>query len=119
MTNPLTAVRSAVGSSLTAACPGVLVTLDPATVNPPCIMVGPVSDLTPAGPCAMDAELDVWLIHPAPASTVAVAWLESNLDAVLSALQWDDATFSIYPHPSGDMPAYQVTVTTTAERAQP
>lgn len=117
MTDTLTQVRGSVAAALQTACPDVQVTTDPATVNPPCLLVGPVTTLEPAGPCAMDAELDVWLIHPAPAGQLAVTWLEANLDAVLDALPWDDCTFSVYPHPSGDLPAYQVTVTTTAERA--
>lgn len=92
------------------------VTTDPATANPPCVVVAPWTNISPAGPCAWDADLDVWLIHPAPAGAAAVAWLESQLPAALGVVSpsaTDPAEFTTYPHQSGPLPAYRITCRTT------
>jgi hypothetical protein len=96
---------------------GYTVTIDPATVNPPCVVVGPIEDITAAGNDSWDVSVSVWLIHPAPAGTTALTWLESNLPAFLQKVApFDTCELTTYAHPSGDLPAYRVAIRTTLTR---
>jgi hypothetical protein len=93
---------------------GWTVTIDPATVNPPCAVVGPIESITTAGNTNWDIEASVWLVHPAPGGAVAFDWLEGNLPAFLSQMSpFADCELTTYPHPSGDLPAYRVAIRTT------
>lgn len=96
---------------------GFTVTLDPSTVNPPCVVVGPVESLTAAGNTAWDVEASVWLVHPSPAGATALGWLEDNLPAFLQKLApFDTCELTTYAHPTGDLPAYRVSIRTTIDR---
>jgi hypothetical protein len=91
-------------------------TTDPATVNPPCAVVGPVADLTRVSGCAWDAQLSVWLVSPAPAGAVSLEWLEQNLPATLAALDGITAVeFDTYTHPVGTLPAYRIDLAHTLD----
>lgn len=96
---------------------GYTVTLDPAAVNPPCVVVGPVEAVTQAGSYAWDIEASVWLVHPAPAGVTALDWLEGNLPAFLQKLApFDSCELTAYAHSTGDLPAYRVSIRTTIDR---
>jgi hypothetical protein len=93
---------------------GYAVTVDPATVNPPCVVVGPVEVVESAGHGAFDIQASVWLVHPAPAGTVALDYLEANLPALLSlAPEFTQVELGTYSHPVGELPAYRIKVETT------
>lgn len=98
---------------------GVPTFADPATVNPPCALVGPcvrvrVDD---TGLCLLAAEFVVWLMHPAPAGEQAITWLGDHLGAVVTALMAEGtavtADLGSYEDTSGALPAYQCSVTLT------
>jgi len=89
-------------------------TVDPATVNPPCVVVGPIEVIETAGGGAFDVQASVWLVHPAPAGTVALEYLEANLPTLLSyAPEFSQVELGTYSHPVGDLPAYRIKVETT------
>jgi hypothetical protein len=93
---------------------GWTVTTDPATVNPPCCVVGPVESITTAGTGNWDVDASVWLVHPAPGGLVAFDWLEANLPAFLEKMSpFDACELTTYAHPTGDLPAYRVSIRTT------
>ena len=99
---------------------GYNATTDPATVNPPCAVVGPVERATQAGNTNWDIEASVWLVHPAPGGQLAFDWLELNLPTFLTLLSpFESCDLTTYPHPSGDLPAYRVSIRTTIPRTLP
>ncbi len=115
MPNPFSDWRDAQAAALDMS--GYNVTIDPATVNPPCVVVGPVEELTQAGTDSWDIQASVWLVHPAPAGLTAFDWLEGNLPAFLQKLApFDTCELTTYAHPSGELPAYRVAIRTTVTR---
>lgn len=89
------------------------VTTDPASVHPPCVLVGAVTVMEAAGACAWQVELPVLLVGKAPASALNVAYLGKNLGALLTALggiaELGDVELTAVEFGGGELPAYLVT----------
>src|SRR5262245_825316 len=100
------AIAAAVGET-------IVVTVDPASVNPPCIFVDAPDQLRDA-PCGLYGEVGVWIIMPGP-GTLDV--LEPALDLVELIRPVVDLVAPItrqpyFPDPSGAtaLPAYLLPV---------
>lgn len=105
-----TEARTDVATAL--AAEGFTVTTDPATVNPPCAVVGPITNVRRETSCGYVAEVTVYLVAPAPGGATSLAWLESNLGAFLAAVRPDtetDVVLGTFSHATGELPAYQTT----------
>ena len=94
---------------------GLDVADDPKKAHAPCILVGPITDVEKAGPCAWDCTVTVWLAAPAPGDAKAVDWLAANVTDVMAACGDSNATLSTLNVGQGDLPAYELTVNITAK----
>jgi hypothetical protein len=109
----LNAVRETLGEKL--AAEGLAVTLDPRNVNPPIIVIGlPVVTGWP-GPCAIACDIDITAVAPAPGNLDAVEQLLSMVGELLGLFPQATASPSSFEtQASSPLPAYTLTVTTTA-----
>ena len=91
----------------------------PVVTNPkitalPAVIVGPPEGGERGTLGTFEVELSVWLVHPQ--NSDADGWMLDTLDRCLTACVrggWP-VTFlrTTYAHPDGELPAYQLTVTT-------
>jgi hypothetical protein len=105
-------VRDTVAGKLTAG--GVsAVTTDP-RAGLPCVLVGPVTVNTTVGVGGWSSTVAVEILHPPPGGADALAWLETQLEAVLVVYP---AAVPAYPDTvtrnDSDVPAYTLTVPVT------
>ena len=113
MTSTLTSIRQDLADVL-AATPGVpeLVTLDPATVHPPCLFVDAVRLVEPATVCPFAVYLSVWTLERAPGDhrtvTQALDTVPEILQAVFKLGELERAVeLDAYSHTTGTLPGYR------------
>jgi len=114
MASPFTAARGELVAQLQAE--GFTVTTDPGAVNPPCVVVGPVSPIVRETLCGYRCEITAYLVAAAPGGALSLGWLEESLPAFLAAVlpaADTDVTLGTYTHSTGELPAYSATYSTT------
>lgn len=113
----LNVVRTRLAADLTAT--GLHVATNPRKAHAPCVLVGPIVEVSAVGGCAWECTVPVYVVAPAPGDEKAVAWLASVLTDVLDAMAADTepATLGTYDVGQGDLPAYEITATLTANGA--
>lgn len=103
--------RAAVAATLTAA--GVPVTLTPASIDPPCVLVDlPTVERVPqGGDCVtVTVEIPIRIIGPQQGSSEQLARMLDLVEAVMVAVpRTGDATPERFETSSADLPAYRLT----------
>lgn len=109
----LSTIRADLATALAAT--GIRVSTDAKHAHAPCILVGPITEVTRGGVCVWDAEMSVWLVAPAPGDQKAVDWLAANITAVLDVCGGEaTASLGSLDVGGGTLPAFEITYTVVA-----